>query len=70
MWIVYFALGFTILMFGAIFIGFIVAAIYDAWYQRRYRVFIELQKEYNKREPGLRKRRRPACKQWLLKKSQ
>lgn len=61
-WFVYISAGVACLMFGSIFIAFVGAGIYDLWYQRRYRAFIELQKEYNEREPGLRKRRRPACK--------
>lgn len=54
-WVLYISVGVACLMFGSIFIGFIIAGIYDLWYQRRYRAFIELQTDHTKP-------RRPAAK--------
>jgi uncharacterized membrane protein len=54
-YILYVGVGLMALIFGGIFIGGIGAAIYDLWYQRRYRAFIELERDHSKP-------RRPACK--------
>jgi hypothetical protein len=54
-WIVYISVGLTALLFGAIILGFVAATIYDVWYRRRYKTFIELQQDHNKPH-------RPACK--------
>lgn len=54
-WLLYIGVGVAAVIFGSIFIAFIGAGIYDLWYQRRYRAFIELQTDHTKP-------RRPAAK--------
>lgn len=54
-WFLYVCLAIPVLMFGAIFVGFIVAGIMDWRWRRENRLFVELQRDYNKP-------RRPAAK--------
>jgi len=45
--ILWMLVGFVILIFAGIILGFVGASVYDAWYQRKYAVWIALQEDHN-----------------------